>query len=268
MNLRDYGYVWEGQGFDPGVPPSVLGVGDGCRLLKMNKAVVLFHPNNAWTLSRLTHCNEVVCDISKWKIRSLEAFPGVYSNAVECYVDGQLETVLEEVRKVALLKKQFPNITGVIHDDLIGLCKRCGLNAGDYANVYRMVKEAGLKLWLVIYAHELDDIENKWKDFKQYADMVHFWVWKSEDLYHLDEYVEKCQGAFPDKKINLGVYLRDYHYRRSVPEDRLLMEMEKIKEYIQKDIVQGFSVLGTITMDTNPEGVKKIADFLDQAGEL
>lgn len=268
MNLRDFGYVWEGQGFDPGVPPSVLGVGDGCRLLKMNKAVVLFHPNDPWTFSRLTHCDEVVCDISKWKIRSLDPVKGAYSNAIECYVDGRLETVLEEVRNVASLKKQFPNITGVIHDDLIGLCKRCKINAHEYDQVFQAISQAGLKLWLVFYAHELDEIQNEWKDFKRYADVVHFWVWKSEDLYRLDEYIEECRRAFSDKPINLGVYLRDYHYRQPVPEDRLLFEMEKIKEYIQKDIIQGFSILGTITMDTNPEGVKAITSFLDQSGEL
>ncbi|HBN86459.1 MAG TPA: hypothetical protein DDZ89_21790 [Clostridiales bacterium] len=265
MDLRDFGYVWEGQGFDPGVPPSVLGVGDGCRLLKMNKAVVLFHPNNPRTLSRLTHCDEVVCDISKWKVRSLDPVKGLYSNAIECYVDGHLETVLEEVRNVVSLKKQFPNITGVIHDDLIGLCKRCGLNAKEYGEVVQTISQAGLKLWLVFYAHELDEIETKWRDFKRYADVVHFWVWKSEDLFYLDEYMKRCRKAFPDKPINLGVYLRDYHYRRSVPTNRLLFEMEKIKGYIQDDVIQGFSILGTITMDTNPEGVKAIADFLDQA---
>jgi hypothetical protein len=268
MNLRDYGYVWEGQGFDPGVPPSVLGVGDGCRLMKMSKAVFLFHPNDSWSLSRLTHLNDVVCDISKWKVRFLDPVPGRYSNAIDCYVDGSLDKVLEEAKNVAQLKKEFPNITGVIHDDLLGLCERYGMTAEEYFPVYQVVKDAGLKLWLVYYAHELEIIEGKRKDFNQFADVVHFWVWKSEDLYNLDMYMERLRKSLPDKPVNLGVYLRDYHYRRSVPVDRILFEMSKIKEYIRKDIIQGFSILGTITMDTNIEGVKSIIEFLDQQGEL
>lgn len=264
MNLRDYGYVWEGQGFDPGVPPSVFGIGDGCRYFKMNKAIVLFHPNDSLTLSRLSECNEVICDISKWKVRSLDPVPGLYSNAIECYVDGSLETVLEESRNVALLKKQFPNISGVIHDDLIGLCKKYQLDAKEYGQVYETVANADLKLWSVVYAHEFNDIESKWKDFKQYMDVVHFWVWKSEDLINLDEHMEKCMKHFPGKPINLGVYLRDYQYRKSVPEDRLLYEMSKIKEYLQNNILQGFSILGTVTIDTNISGAKRIIEFLDQ----
>lgn len=268
MNLRDYGYVWEGQGFDPGALPSVLGVGDGCRMLKMNKAVYLYQPNDAWALNRLTHCNEVVCDISKWKLRYLDPIPGVFGNAVDSYVDGDFETVLEEAKKVGELKKQFPNITGVIHDDLLGLIKRCKITANDYNQVYQAIKQADMDLWLVYYAHELDEIENERKDFNAFADVVHFWVWKSEDLYHLDEYLERCRQSFPDKPIILGVYLRDYHYRRSVPIDRMLYEMEKIKEYLQKDMIQGYAVLGTITMDSNPEGVAALNSYLDNSGYL
>jgi hypothetical protein len=216
MNLRDYGYVWEGQGFDPGVPPSVLGVGDGCRLMKMSKAVFLFHPNDSWSLSRLTHLNDVVCDISKWKVRFLEPVPGRYSNAIDCYVDGSLDKVLEEAKNVAQLKKEFPNITGVIHDDLLGLCERYGMTAEEYFPVYQVVKDAGLKLWLVYYAHELEIIEGKRKDFNQFADVVHFWVWKSEDLYNLDMYMERLRKSFPDKPVNLGVkHHNGTHGRRS-----------------------------------------------------
>ncbi len=264
MNLRDYGYIWEGQGFDPGVPPSVFGVGDGAEYFKMNKAVFLFHPNDELSLSRLSNCNEVVCDISKWKTRSLEPIKGVFSNAVEIYIDGSPETVMAEAKKVVELKKRFPNIKGVIHDDMIGLCNTYNLKADEYKQIYDIVSNAGLDMWSVVYSHEFNVIEEKWKDFKRYMDIVHFWVWKSEDLFNLDEYMEKCKEHFPDKPINLGVYLRDYHYRRPVPQDRLIYEMSKIKEYIQKGVISGFSILATVTMDTNMEGVQSIIDFLDR----
>ena len=65
MKMRDFGWVWEGQGIDPGVYPSVFGVGDGAEFFGLSRALLIFHPNDPLSLSRLARMDEVICDITK-----------------------------------------------------------------------------------------------------------------------------------------------------------------------------------------------------------
>ncbi len=45
-SFRDVGWVWEGQGIDPKVPPSIYGLGQGARYFGLSRANYLFHPND------------------------------------------------------------------------------------------------------------------------------------------------------------------------------------------------------------------------------
>ena len=37
MSMADVGWIWEGQGFDPGVYPSIFGVGEGAEYFGLRK---------------------------------------------------------------------------------------------------------------------------------------------------------------------------------------------------------------------------------------
>ena len=65
-SFRDVGWVWEGQGIDRGVPPSIYGLGQGARYFGLSRANYLFHPNDEHALRLLSDYKEVTCDISKW----------------------------------------------------------------------------------------------------------------------------------------------------------------------------------------------------------
>ena len=69
MKMADVGWVWEGQGLDPGVHPSIFGIGDGAEFFGVRKVHFLFHDTTALALGRLAHLEEVVPDISKWRFR-------------------------------------------------------------------------------------------------------------------------------------------------------------------------------------------------------
>src|SRR3972149_924514 len=64
--FRDAGWVWEGQGIDPKVPPSIYGLGQGARYFGLSRVNFLFHPNDVHALRLLQDYDEVTCDISKW----------------------------------------------------------------------------------------------------------------------------------------------------------------------------------------------------------
>ena len=72
MNMADAGWVWEGQGLDPGVHPSIFGVGEGAGFFGLSRALFLFHPTTPLALHKLSHLDEVVCDVSKWGFTDTE----------------------------------------------------------------------------------------------------------------------------------------------------------------------------------------------------
>ena len=51
--FRDAGWVWEGQGMDPGVPPSIYGVGEGATYFGLDRCIFIFHPTTRITLAKL-----------------------------------------------------------------------------------------------------------------------------------------------------------------------------------------------------------------------
>ena len=256
MRLADIGWVWEGQGLDPGVDPSVLGIGDGCEFLGLSRANYIFHPNTDFALSRLSWLDEVTCDISKWKFKDSPA------GGAEHWVDAAPESLLAEAALVSDLATRFPNITGAFHDDMLGLVRRDGTTPEQYGEIYAAVrsKRDDLKLWSVVYTHEFEAEE--WASFAQYMDVVNLWVWNAENLRSLDEYVPQCRELFPGKPLILGFYLRDYPTVAPVPLELVKVECEALLRHVAAGTLDGFNILSANLIDGHLENATWIRDFI------
>jgi hypothetical protein len=256
MRMRDVGWVWEGQGIDPGVPPSIFGVGEGAPYFGLTRGVFLFHPNTPLAMGKMAHLDEVVCDISKWKFR------WTADNQHQPYADGTVETVLGEAANVGTLSTSFPNITGAIHDDMKGLTEHAGYTPEQYAPIYTALKRdnAALKLWSVVYTHEFQP--EAWVGYQPFMDVVNLWVWNANDLPALDEYVDRCRELFPGKPINLGCYLRDYTTAAPVPMNLLKTQWERIPRYLEAGLIDGYSILAAVLIDGHQEQANWVRDFI------
>ena len=263
MKLKNFGWVWEGQGFDPGVHPSIFGVGEGAEFFGLSRAVYMFHPNNNLAMKKMNKLDELICDIAKWKYRNIGTSenPG-FLGAVEHWIDGSVESICREANIVSKLSLKYPNITGAYHDDMKGLVKKFGCLPSDYTLIYEAVKSANstLKLWSCVYDKELE--AEFWEGFSPYLDVINFWVWESRNLFRLDEYLERVRELFPGKPINLGVYLRDYSIAEPVPMSIIKFQMEKILKYVQEGTIEGFSILGAVLIDGQLEQSEWIRDFI------
>ena len=49
--MAETGWVWEGLAFDPGVQPTIYGVGEGTKYFGLDKANFIFHPNTSFIFS-------------------------------------------------------------------------------------------------------------------------------------------------------------------------------------------------------------------------
>lgn len=257
MSLRDVGWVWEGQGIDPGVPPSVFGVGGGCEFFGLKRATFLFHPNTETALAKLSGLEEVVCDIIKWK------FVYTGDGGWKCGLEEQPGTMLTEARKVNRLADKFPNVTGAFLDDFAGIIKRHPDGSTELARVRTALTDGrpDLKLWTVVYSHELD--ADFWRPYLPLVDVVNLWVWEStKDLLKLDEYVDRAGAVFAGKPLVIGCYVRDYPTAAAVPMELVKFQFERIVRYLQEGKIAGYSILGAVLIDVHPKQACWIRDFI------
>ncbi len=258
MRMAESGWVWEGEGLDPGTPPSIFGIGDGARFFGLGKCHFLFHPTSELALHRLTDMEQVVCDITKWLHKDVAG-----GGSASCR-DSSLDRVIREAEKVSLLSLRFPNITGAIFDDALSIFKAEGYTPQQFERVYSALKahNPDLKLWAVVYARELS-AEN-WKAFEPYIDVVNLWVWRGhwKGAEDIDGILAKCRDIFPDKPVYLGCYLRDYSAQAPMPLSIVQDRVRGILRCLERGEIAGYTILGTVCIEGQLEAATWIRDFI------
>lgn len=257
MDLRKYGWIWEGQGLDPGVNPSIFGVGEGAEYFGIDRVCYMFHPNDELAMTKLRDFEEVICDISKWKWKRTD--DGGAAN----WVDSSPQSVRKEARKVGHLSTKFTNISGALHDDMRGLMEREGYRPEDYQDIYKALKSENdeIKLWAVVYSHELDE---DWDDYEPFIDVVNLWVWNARDIPKLQDYIRKAKRVFPDREIVVGCYLRNYPEEAPVPMDMLRKQWDAVGRNLKTGEIDGYSILGTVLIDGHQEQANWIREFISR----
>jgi len=257
MNLKDVGWVWEGQGIYRDVPPSIYGLGQGAAYFGLSRVNYMFHPNDEHALNMLAHLDEVTCEITKWQFETNE------DRWVRVQPNASLDVVRCEAQNGAELSRRFANLTGLYHDDLHGLMKRENLTPKDYGKVRNVMREINpaLKLWTVVYTHEFGDADF-WRSMAEHIDVVALWVWESKDLVNLKAYVDQCRALLPDKPIVMGVYLRDYTPVAPVPVERVVRQMRDVADLIDEGKLAGFAVLASVLIDGHRAQAEAVRDFI------
>jgi len=257
MRMADVGWVWEGQGLDPGVHPSIFGVGEGADFFGLRKVRFLFHPTTDLVLKKLAAKQEIFCDISKWLAKDAEGGGSVN------YGDTSLDTVIAEAEKVGRFSLTYPNVTGCFYDDMKGLLKRENLGAEACARVYEAVKRhnPALRLACVVYSHELDP-PSFWQPLAPYMDEISFWVWGYEHLNTLEADLDRCRSTFEGKPVIMGCYLRDYPSRSPMPMDSIRCQWEFVAQALADGGLDAFEILGAVLIDGQLEQAEWVRDFI------
>ncbi len=258
QEFSDAGWCWDGQGFNGGVNPSIFGAGEGTRWFGLRKTAFMFHPNTELALEKLRDFEEVICEISKWKVRRCE-------NGVAHYLDGAIETKRREAATVGRLSRSFANVTGAIDDDLLGIIRREKIKPDQYRLVYEALKAENpeLKLWVVVYDNELD--KDNWAGFEPLVDVVNLCVGhQTQDFPRLGRFLDQCEEIFPGKPVNLIYRLRDFRKRPVGPVsmDLLAEHWKDIRKYVDQGRLSGYSILGGFLIDMHPQQARWLRDFI------
>lgn len=259
-SLKDTGWVWEGLGFDPGVLPSIYGVGEGATYFGLPGANFIFHDNNDVTLSKLSHVQRVTGDISNWVWYETTAATGRFTFAQGREDDPK--SVAAEAEKLGQLALRHKHVVGAFIDDTHGVAKHANYTPQTPARIKEALcrHNPGLDLWIVVYTHEFG--EPYWSDWLEHVDVINLWVWECRNLPHLDEYIRKARKLFPSQRLVMGVYLRDYPTRAPVPIEMLRVELEAIARHVESGELDGFNILAACLIDQHPEQAEFVRDFI------
>jgi len=260
--FSEVGWCWDGQGFNGGVDPSIFGAGEGTRWFGLRRTAFMFHPNTELALEKLRDFDEVICEISKWKVRRCE-------NGVAHYLDGSIDTKRAEAATVGRLSRSFPNVTGAIDDDLLGIIRREKIQPDQYRLVYEALKQENpdLSLWVVVYDRELK--KESWAGFEPFADVVNLCVGnQTRDFPRLGDFLDQCEEIFPGKPVNLIYRLRDFGQRPLGPVrmDLLAEHWRDVRKYVDRGRLSGYSILGGFLIDMHPEQARWLRDFIAAEG--
>ncbi len=260
--FREAGWVWEGLGFDPGLEPSVYGVGEGAEFLNLDRVNFMFHRNNHVNLERLRDVAAVVPEISKWKWVEVEPVAEKHGWGFAGWRDSNPETVIAEAADLSRLSLDFANVTGALIDDTSGMFAYAEYNPDRPRQIAAALRSANpdLRLWMVVYTHELQ--REEWQAFEPYLDVANLWVWECQNLPHLEEYVDQVAARFPGKDIIVGSYLRDYPTRTGVPLDLMETQYETMLRLFEAGKIAGYNILGACLIDMHPAQAEFIREFI------
>jgi hypothetical protein len=177
--------------------------------------------------------------------------------------NAQRESNVENAEKLSRLSLQYPNLKGGIIDDLVG---NYGYNISraEVKNVYDALKKhnSAMKLYSVVYAHELDSATIK--ILAPYIDCVNLWVWGKYELPDIDLIIEKCLKAFPGKEIMMGVFMHDYGASDlGMPPELLEFQLSKARQYLSAGKINDLVILGDREIAKWPAIAARIKKFLD-----
>lgn len=259
--FADVGWTWEGQGMDPGVPPSIFGVGEAAEFFGLHRCIFIFHPTTPLALRKLADKAEVAVDISKWVFEEHRLSEDFYHVAWHNKRDSRPEVAIAEAEQLSRLSLEFPKVTGAFIDDTT-----CMFQYGSYSTqVPSQIRQAlhsanpHLKLWIVVYVTQLD--EDYWQPFLPFVDIISLWM-SADEIPNLSAHVERCREVFPGKQISVGGYIRDYRAMRPIPLEKIELQYQTMYRLWREGRIDGYNILSANVIDGALAECEWIRDFI------
>ena len=156
------------------------------------------------------------------------------------------------------------NITGGIVDDFFSAERMKRFPPKVLKQIKKKLNENGLDFWCVLYNRQLD------LDLQEYLDCfdgITFWVWGSQYLENIDEYLQKFFTLAKGKKVMLGSYLWDWYDEASKPMDgsRFKKQIKQYFEILEKGKIEGIvlcsNTVGDVSSEANQILKKYVAEY-------
>ncbi len=158
--------------------------------------------------------------------------------------DSDLEPVIR-------LKKTLPNLQAGIMDDFFGHGRDNLDQVRRYAD---LLHAAGLKLWVVLYGHQL--ATPNLKEHLKLCDVINFWTWCAEELPLLEQRLQTVHELAPDKQIALGCYMWDFGGKKPIPVKDMEFQCNLALQKYESGLISDIVLLGSPLWGMDIEAVR------------
>ncbi len=147
---------------------------------------------------------------------------------------GKAEFTDEIVR----LSHDYPNITGVIMDDIMRLPRMEIFSPEHYRGFKDKLKDAAreLPLWCTIYTHQLTEER---RPYIAECDVLTLWTWRQEDLPNFRENLAELRKLSDGQPIYAGCYMWDYGNKIPLAEDLMHFQLDMYYDLLKKGEIEG-----------------------------
>lgn len=162
-------------------------------------------------------------------------------------------TYEHRMAQVRELSAKYPQFSSVLLDDMSTVARQKGFLPEHIRQIRALLgdRHPSVAIKGVVYTMSL--AEEGLDDYIRELDGISLWVWHARDIPTLEEHVAELQRRFPEKPIELGVYLYDYGDNRRMPLDLLRQHCEAALKLVRQDKAKGIIFL-TITNDAETVG--------------
>ena len=172
---------------------------------------------------------------------------------------------LDEVIRQA---KSHKNICGGIMDDFLLSERRRALYTPDKLReakeTLRTAAGRPLEFWTVYYDRELQlDVQ----DYLDVFDVITYWTWYGENLWTLEETLEKVFAANPGKRFYCGCYLWDYGNGKALTREQMQHQLDVYYKFMKTGQLTGIIICSNCIADVGLESVGQMQEFLKLHGE-
>ncbi len=168
------------------------------------------------------------------------------------------------IAQVIRLAEKYPQIEGVVLDDMSSVGMDKGFRAEHVAQIRELLGEANkqMKIWGVVYTMNLD--RPGMNDCIKQLDVILLCEWFGNKVGDLEKHVAHCEKLFPGKPIVLGTYLYDYGQGKRMTPELLELQNSLALGLLRRGRIAGIEFT---TIDNDAEAVAWTADWIKRFGE-
>ena len=121
-----------------------------------------------------------------------------------------------------------------------------------------------LPITAVVYVRQ---ISHRLKLYLDEVDQVSLWTWRPADIDHLERNLFALEKLIPGKPVLLGCYMYDFDQRKSLPIERMQMQVKLGSRWLREGRIAGMIFLATPNVDVGLEAVEWTREWIAQAGD-
>ena len=176
-----------------------------------------------------------------------------------------MEEIIRQIQK-------YPNVKGIFCDDFQNR-RRTLCSPEKLTELKERVLAASprpIDMWLVVYAADVFTercTPHHILEYTKIPDTISYWSWHPFHLKVLQDNLNFARSKFPDKKVNLGIYLWDFSAGKPLEDKLMAYQLELAYEMLHTGVIHGITVCASCVMGLGIKAEEIFGNWLEKHGD-